>query len=180
MREIISSAKAFKLKAPKFFVHTKKGGGGKGKKKNRSFPDWKKACHESRHRQGLIVPSVNLTHPPSPPSSPKLEDEGWREETKETGPLVRKTERVAGRHGESGVGRGWGWRSNKELLRYDRQTAATWPHYGTLPGRLFSSLPFASFFLLEELPPSTPTRSSIRNVRGGGGERERGATFPSS
>lgn len=23
-----------------------------------------------------------------------------------------------------------GWRSNKELLRYDRQTATTWPHYG--------------------------------------------------
>lgn len=33
--------------------------------------------------------------------------------------------------------------SNKELLRYDRQTATTWPHYGRFSPaeRLFSSLP---------------------------------------
>lgn len=179
MREITSSAKGFKFKAPKFFVHTKKGGRGKGKKKNRSFPDWKKACHESRHRQGLIVPSVNLTHPPS---SPKLEDEGWREETKETGPLVRKTERVAGRHGESGVGRGWvggairNYCGTIDKRRLRGRTTERCQADFSLP---FPSL-LASFFLLEELPPSTPTRSSIRNVRGGGGERERGATFPSS
>lgn len=78
MREITSSAKGFKFKAPKFFVHTKKGGRGKGKKKNRSFPDWKKACHESRHRQGLIVPSVNLTPPPPPPPNSKTKDDERR------------------------------------------------------------------------------------------------------
>lgn len=57
--------------------------------------------------------------------------------------------RRKGRRKEEGVRvRVRGWRSNKELLRYDRQTAATWPHYGRFSPtqRLFSLHPLPRLF----------------------------------
>lgn len=47
-----------------------------------------------------------------------------------------------------GQGQVRGWRSNKELLRYDRQTATTWPHYGR-----FSPAERLSFHRRLSFPP---------------------------
>lgn len=157
----------------------RKRGGGEGKKKNRSFPDWKKACHESRHRQGLIVPSVNLTPPPPPPPNSKTKDDERRRRRR--GPSFERQKGwldATENRGWEGVGVGGAIRNYCGTIDKRRLRGRT-----TERCQADFSLPFpsllASFFLLEELPPSTPTRSSIRNVRGGG-ERERGAMFPSS
>lgn len=59
-----------------------------------------------------------------------------------------------------------GWRSNKELLRYDRQTATTWPHYGRFPpAERLSSLPrrlsFPPLFSFPYLGPILDFRSRV-------------------